>query len=259
MNPSPYTGPYDSVLLNEIHRLFPALLYNPENYRTYYDVSNYIQSQMRGRYDIFSNTRNQYLSNSIDMNLSPPPQRPRRRPVPPSAPGSSAPAAANARPVRSAPPRNQENPRVIRTPPRQLNPPSRTTHVSPIMTYINPNGGPPQTYEEQIMDLLNVISMPFNTTATLRIPLSSTFEEPVVVRPTQLEIVEHTHLATIIADVDDVCSICQEQYQPQTQVRVINHCSHRFHTRCIDEWFQRNVHCPVCRHDIRQNESTPAE
>jgi hypothetical protein len=35
-------------------------------------------------------------------------------------------------------------------------------------------------------------------------------------------------------------------------VRRLNRCGHTFHTTCIDTWFQRNVHCPVCRHDIRE-------
>jgi len=275
---TPYTGPYDSILLNEIHRLFPALLYNPENYRTYYDVSNYIQSQMRGRYDIFSNTRNQYLSNSIDPNVAAPqeqaqqqqeqqeqeqqaqeqerPQRSQRsrRPV---GPLISPPSRRTVNPILSPPPRRRDAPpRVIETPPRRLSPPSTTNYTNPHqrMTYIE-SSVTPGSYEEQIMDLLEAIGMPFNTAATLRVPLS-TFQEPVIVRPSQLEIVEQTHLESLVAPVDDVCSICQEQYQANTEVRVINHCSHKFHTRCIDRWFQRNVHCPVCRHDIRENQTT---
>jgi hypothetical protein len=34
----------------------------------------------------------------------------------------------------------------------------------------------------------------------------------------------------------------------------MNVCHHTFHKSCIDTWFQENVHCPVCRHDIRLTE-----
>ena len=40
------------------------------------------------------------------------------------------------------------------------------------------------------------------------------------------------------------------------QVRTLTHCGHRFHVLCIDNWFQRNVHCPLCRHDIRDGLTT---
>ena len=52
---------------------------------------------------------------------------------------------------------------------------------------------------------------------------------------------------------ETVCPICQD-HESQTEAcvwRVIR-CSHSFHKPCIDNWFQQNVHCPVCRTDIRE-------
>lgn len=51
---------------------------------------------------------------------------------------------------------------------------------------------------------------------------------------------------------DENCAICQEHSIPgqQSPWRRL-HCSHQFHTACIMPWFQRDVHCPVCRADIR--------
>jgi hypothetical protein len=54
------------------------------------------------------------------------------------------------------------------------------------------------------------------------------------------------------ADIN--CAICQEH----TYAEGGNHqwrrlyCSHQFHIECIDPWLQQNVHCPVCRADIRE-------
>ena len=52
---------------------------------------------------------------------------------------------------------------------------------------------------------------------------------------------------------DENCAICQEHTIPgqQSPWRRL-HCSHQFHTACIMPWFQRDVHCPVCRADIRE-------
>lgn len=33
--------------------------------------------------------------------------------------------------------------------------------------------------------------------------------------------------------------------------RKLNRCGHLFHAACVDNWFAQNVHCPVCRADIR--------
>jgi hypothetical protein len=48
------------------------------------------------------------------------------------------------------------------------------------------------------------------------------------------------------------CSICQDTIAINQMARQLNFCKHMFHISCIDEWFARNVHCPVCRHDIRE-------
>jgi hypothetical protein len=53
---------------------------------------------------------------------------------------------------------------------------------------------------------------------------------------------------TVPADVN--CAICQERNNDVTVWRKLN-CMHHFHRTCIDRWFERDVHCPVCRHDIR--------
>jgi hypothetical protein len=79
--------------------------------------------------------------------------------------------------------------------------------------------------------------------------------EPVIVRPTQAQIDSATTLGQADEDADvnqHSCAVCQENFTEGQAIRSINHCSHEFHKICIDEWFNRNVRCPVCRHDIRE-------
>ena len=74
----------------------------------------------------------------------------------------------------------------------------------------------------------------------------------VVVRPSAETIRANTTLSTTSdADTNAVCAICQDGYEVGVERRSLNACHHAFHKSCIDVWFQENVHCPVCRHDIR--------
>ena len=79
----------------------------------------------------------------------------------------------------------------------------------------------------------------------------NTFMEPVTIHPTQEQI---NNASSIVEPVNnsDNCAICQDALiQDGRQVRRINTCHHMFHDNCIGTWFNRNVRCPTCRHDIR--------
>jgi hypothetical protein len=78
------------------------------------------------------------------------------------------------------------------------------------------------------------------------------FLNPVVVRPTREQIDRSTTLRVSTATEPNQCAVCQEGYVDGQGIRRITRCAHEFHLNCIEPWFQRNVHCPVCRHDIRQ-------
>jgi hypothetical protein len=50
-----------------------------------------------------------------------------------------------------------------------------------------------------------------------------------------------------------VCAVCQDhESQLEEENWRVLHCSHSFHKSCIDSWLNHNVHCPVCRKDIRE-------
>ena len=85
--------------------------------------------------------------------------------------------------------------------------------------------------------------------------------DDVVVSPTNIEI----EIATTILRYDSnnweydqhTCPISLEQFEEDSEIRRINVCGHIFKKANIDRWFDRNVRCPVCRYDIRNNESEP--
>ena len=56
------------------------------------------------------------------------------------------------------------------------------------------------------------------------------------------------------------CPISQVDFSNTDIVIMLKECHHIFCERSILQWFERNAHCPLCRHDIRtqiNNSSSP--
>lgn len=242
-------SPYPSELLNEVHHYFPALLYDPGRFYTIQDVFNYVQTQMRNHFDLFSNNRNAYLR-SEGLNT---PSR-RRNISPPPAPNRY----VNTAPLRSAPP---------------LSMPATPTHNS---QQTAPADEPAEgvdadmnTLEGALTPLItNVLASMLNSGAgsllnpttyyyTTTVPLPTgwggqNFMEPIPVRPSAAVLDRATTVSVLEANTDNNCAVCQDSMDQGATVRKINTCGHTFHRTCIDTWFQTNVHCPTCRHDVRE-------
>ena len=46
------------------------------------------------------------------------------------------------------------------------------------------------------------------------------------------------------------CSICLENIEIGTVVKVLPTCFHKFHQECIDRWLFINCFCPYCRASV---------
>lgn len=79
--------------------------------------------------------------------------------------------------------------------------------------------------------------------------LSESFNEPVLVLPSPEQIRNSLRSLTSYS-TNGNCAVCQDVITSGgVQIR---QCRHNYHRDCIMNWFQRNVRCPVCRHDIRE-------
>lgn len=56
----------------------------------------------------------------------------------------------------------------------------------------------------------------------------------------------------------DTCSICLEQFEPDTNVKKLP-CGHVFHPICVDIWFEVSSRCPLCRSDARTGDCEGSE
>jgi len=92
-----------------------------------------------------------------------------------------------------------------------------------------------------------------NTSTDFLTTFLSTF---VPVRPTQEQIDTASRLIRfedIQTPNSTICAISLEPFTPSDTVRQLNHCAHIFFPDQFNQWFQNNVKCPVCRHDIRSS------
>jgi len=66
------------------------------------------------------------------------------------------------------------------------------------------------------------------------------------------DLIEKTELKIYnrIPNSDNKCHICNEDYSNLDICRIINNCSHYYHTHCIDNWFINQKNCPICNQNI---------
>jgi len=76
----------------------------------------------------------------------------------------------------------------------------------------------------------------------------------VPIRPTQQQIENASRLIrynSIENPLSESCPISLEHFSNGEMVRQLKHCGHLFCQASFQQWFENNVRCPVCRHDIR--------
>ena len=231
-------GTYNISLLDDLHTYYPAILYEPERFTSLASILQYVQTQNRYHFDIFSRNQQNYIASN-------PRQTPMVTPLrhPPQGPP----------PVRRRP-IDIPQPTQFITETYDFTPLFTTDdHLLdyPIQQQMRSSSSNSMTL---LTELLNIFQLPQRGG-----PAAAANLDPVLVYPSIEQLEASTSLrAATVADEQEIqtCSICQEGYVDGQAIRTINHCHHAFHKTCIDPWFQRNVRCPVCRHDIREQSNS---
>ncbi len=239
-------GYYGIQLLDDLHTYFPDVLYNPRRFLTVQSLLAYIQEQTRNQFDLFGRAQRQHLQTS-----PPSVQQPRRgMTVPRGADPMLDPistllsaAAAIPEPPVVAPVQHQI-PVTVRVRPGEQD----RTMIQSLFRMQQPLDNNAQT-----VDFLSRILNLGTTMGFDEVNINANFMEPVPVVPSQEQIESATTLrGATNADETAACSICQDTFASGQAIRRIHQCNHEFHRGCIDTWFQTNVHCPMCRCDIRE-------
>jgi hypothetical protein len=99
------------------------------------------------------------------------------------------------------------------------------------------------------MDVIGLINTHLPRNIRLEIPPEFFDNIPVVPSTDQLNVA----LQRIDTPTEGFCPICQEHYHSSDQVVRLRNCNHIFHRSCANDWYGRSVYCPICRNDIRAN------
>lgn len=274
-NVQPIAPYYGIQLIDDIHNYFPALLYDRNSFRTVQDVLGYIHHRVDSRFNLLTRAENSYnrMNQSVQRpatrSVSPAPSRVvHRRVNPPTVVRAPVPAPYTDSPVSRSTSSsvNQAFTLPLRTPPRtivvnEIHESDTTDNLEEgEIDQSQPSPSDRSVLANQILQLIGItdhLTLPINTgleymyLTNLLMPQNL---EPVLVTPTIQEIEQGTQLLQANpAHESQNCSICQDSFTEGQAIRKFRVCQHEFHRNCIDVWFQRNVHCPVCRHDVRAN------
>jgi DNA topoisomerase VI subunit B len=248
---------YPIQLLNDIHNYLPDILYNPGRFRNVHDLLEYIRHiadvnpYTRGL-NAYNNAYREHYVNSRPVQHRPPQVR---ATTTPSAQTSISidelmemlrnPNSTVTREFTTT--TGDDIPVTVRT--ALFENDNLNTNVTSLPLRVIPNM---TTNTGNIVDhLLNV----FGIGSTFPDILQPFLEQrvPIVATPNQIR--DATTIERVTSLQTEICTICQDQIDSGNEMRKIRHCGHYFHKTCIDTWFQSNVICPTCRHDIREIEN----
>jgi len=218
-----YTTVYGVGLLDDVHNYFPALLYDSGRFQNLTQVFHYVRHQMNSRFNLFSYGASLHASASAPA---------------PSSAGAGTGAGTGTGAVASQ--NNQEPVMTPRASTRTRDVMSSAQAASVLLGFL-------RLGSEQETDTILPIG-PGQGIADIW----ASYNDPIVVRPTAQAIAagtENIDGSTLAENTG--CAICQDTISNTDSARRLRACGHVYHRGCIDEWFQRSVFCPACRHDIR--------
>jgi hypothetical protein len=255
---SQYETLYGVGLLDDLHNYFPAILYEPQSFHSVGTLLRYVQQQTRNRFDLFSLGQREYRSSHSPV------------PPPPPVPSSVSSVRLQATSDLSGNPIVANS--ILPNPNQRVRLPVGTTNVHYTFNLS-------EEEEEEEEDMAPNVTAQL-VAALLQLPLRGrtgpdpiqqlvgrvagmgggmdAFLQPVPVRPTQEQIDTNSTVGNLVSDTEHTCAICQDVLTAEQEGRKLNACGHWFHRNCIDTWLEGNVHCPVCRHDIRESIRTEA-
>ncbi len=244
-NPQRYETIYGVGLFDDLHNYLPELLYDTGLFTVEQQLVGFLQRRIQTLFEAeYVRNRTLYRLFQQSRRRDQIPQRPQQVQPQPTATPSEMPTTdlfsfvQQQLDPRMPPERPQ---RILRSPPPQIHQqrPIRSVAIDlgarfPAATLLSAWLQPDLTELSELLQNL----------------------EPVQVAPTAEQIATATILTQVEPGPDVVCAICLDRSPPnprgETEWRYIRHCNHGFHRTCIDNWFSQNIRCPVCRHDIRE-------
>lgn len=229
-----YETVYGVGLLDDLHNYFPALLYDHSRFHNLTTVFHYIRAQMNNRFNLYRYGATLAGAGSSPLPMHTPMTTPIHVPQPPPVP-----APTNI---------------------REVDPLSSVASAQMLLSVLQLASG----LGPELDDIAGVGGVVGPDVQTRRVPslrrtawgldrLGASALSPVIVRPSEEVIARATEeVQGSDLPAGTICAVCQDSIQPSDTARRLRPCTHVYHRGCIDQWFQRSVLCPSCRHDIRE-------
>lgn len=136
----------------------------------------------------------------------------------------------------------------------ERDPPPTNINSTSYTDEIHTGNTPYTTHINATIDLDNINTV-MDLTDALTVSIANSLENIHYINPQNIsteEMLEKTSLIIYknIECADDKCHICNEEYNEFDICRKNNLCSHYFHYHCIDNWYSRNIKCPICQQVI---------
>jgi hypothetical protein len=226
---------YTIPILNDLHELYPDILYNPSRFQSGEDVINYVVE--RGVHHPYEQEYAQYQAaralHEERIEEVPPPQPP---PPPPRV----------EQPQEPAPRQVVRNTRLSA---RELNEDWEREMYGAVVwrPWHDPNYVAPLSVPDTQSSMVRLL------TSLVNDGIMSGQRSSNPLRPSADQLRRSTTVRTLTENVEDLCHICHDGMLTGQSVRTIRHCNHMFHQLCIDTWFSSRPTCPACRHDVRNS------
>jgi hypothetical protein len=229
-----YPPIYSSPLLNELHALFPELLYRPERFQTVQDVLQYI---------IRIANENPYYRGLQEYNQNVFNAR-TRTPI-------LSPVHYGIREIMEQQ-QMQRRERRQQQQPQQQQQVAQSSSSNPSISVSLENAS--NFSSEQLLTSFfsGLLNLPASSFRLHPSSAGRQRDDSEMRIPTSEQILANTDNFLAIANVDDNCAICQDPMLEQQRLRMIYVCGHVFHTACLDRAFTMSGRCPNCRHDITE-------
>ena len=91
--------------------------------------------------------------------------------------------------------------------------------------------------------------VPFKCAAEIKVSPSCR-RDPTPRVPVVFFFADTLSLDTSLPLIQGQCAICFEGFKAGEHVRVLPHCDHSFHARCLDPWLKSKGSCPMCRSEV---------
>jgi hypothetical protein len=256
---------YSSQLLNELHELFPELLYRPERFHTVQDVLYYIihvanrNPYSSGNREYTQSIRPAYIRNLV-LHRNPSTRTPfqdrygiheimeqrreRRRQQAQQAQQTHQEEQTQQQEQQEQQEQHEQQEQQEQQEQEQQEQQAQQAESSSESVVNANNTSTEQLLTSLFSGLLNIPS------SSLTLSSSSVFRNGLMRIPTPEQIQANTDYFVAVSNIDDNCAICQDPMLEEQILRMIYACGHVYHTVCLERAFTISGRCPNCRYDI---------